>query len=186
MIKIFTKEDWVPPFADRLVFLLAPTIVVVVATLMSFAVVAFGPGIVVADLDVGLLFFLGMSSLGVYSPVLGGLGVEQQVRAAGRSACGGPDDQLRSVHGLVADGRGDAGRLVPDHRHRAGTTRPVVLRSASGGPGGVSSWPDWPRPAGCLSICPRPRTSSWPGYHTEYSGMKFGMFFVGEIRGDHA
>src|SRR5450759_1480894 len=69
MIKIFFKEDWVPPFADKVVFILAPTIVMI-TVLMSFAVVPFSPGLVVADLNIGLLFFLGMSSLGVYSIVL--------------------------------------------------------------------------------------------------------------------
>jgi len=71
MIKIFFKEDWVPPFADRPVFVVAPAIVVI-TTLMSFAVIPFAPGIVVANLNVGLLFFLAMTSLGVYSVVLGG------------------------------------------------------------------------------------------------------------------
>src|SRR5512143_3836778 len=64
MIKIFTKEDWVPPFADRGVFVLAPAIVVA-TVLMTFAVVPVAPGIGVVDLNVGLLFFLAMSSLGV-------------------------------------------------------------------------------------------------------------------------
>jgi NADH-quinone oxidoreductase subunit H len=41
-VKIFTKEDWIPPFADRAVFVIAPAIVVV-TVLMSFAVVPFGP-----------------------------------------------------------------------------------------------------------------------------------------------
>src|SRR5262249_23208082 len=44
MIKIFTKEDWVPPFADKAVFIIAPAIVVVTA-LLSFAVVPFAPGV---------------------------------------------------------------------------------------------------------------------------------------------
>jgi NADH-quinone oxidoreductase subunit H len=71
MIKIFTKEDWIPPFADRGVFVLAPAIVVV-TVLMSFAVLPIAPGVIVADLNIGLLFILGMSSLGVYSIVLAG------------------------------------------------------------------------------------------------------------------
>src|SRR3974377_963690 len=65
MIKLFMKEDWVPPFADKAVFVLAPAIVVA-PTLLSFAVIAFAPGFAVVDMNVGLLFFLGMSSLGVY------------------------------------------------------------------------------------------------------------------------
>src|SRR6187455_2034794 len=70
-IKLLTKEDWVPPFADRTVFVLAPTIIAI-ATLLAFAVVPIAPGIGVVDLNIGLLFFLAMSSLGVYSIVLGG------------------------------------------------------------------------------------------------------------------
>ena len=71
MIKIFTKEDWIPPFADKFVFVLAPTIVMFTA-LFSFAVVPFTPLIVIADLNIGLLFFLALSSMGVYSVILGG------------------------------------------------------------------------------------------------------------------
>src|SRR5262249_14944768 len=69
MIKILAKEDWIPPFADRPVFVIAPAIVVV-TTLLSYAVIPFAPGIVVADLNIGLLFFLAMSSMGAYSVVL--------------------------------------------------------------------------------------------------------------------
>src|SRR5262252_2487120 len=56
MIKIFFKEDWIPPFADRVPFVLAPA-VIVVTVLMSFAVLPVAPGIIVADLNIGLLFF---------------------------------------------------------------------------------------------------------------------------------
>src|SRR5690348_18161296 len=65
-IKLLTKEDWIPPFADRPVFVMAPA-VIVVTVLLSFAVVPVTPGIGVISLNVGLLFFLAMSSLGVYS-----------------------------------------------------------------------------------------------------------------------
>ena len=70
-IKIFMKEDWIPPFVDTPVFIVAPAIIFV-TVLMSFAVIPVAPGIVVSDLNIGLLFFLGMSSLGVYSVVLAG------------------------------------------------------------------------------------------------------------------
>ena len=62
MVKIFMKEDWIPPFADKILFVLTPAIVVMTA-LMSFAVLPIVPGFVVADIDIGILFFLGMSSL---------------------------------------------------------------------------------------------------------------------------
>jgi NADH-quinone oxidoreductase subunit H len=71
MIKIFMKEDWIPPFADKFVFVIAPAIIVA-TVLMTFAIVPISPWFVVADLNIGLLFFLAMSSLGVYSIVLAG------------------------------------------------------------------------------------------------------------------
>src|SRR5512147_3324617 len=55
MIKVLTKEDWVPPFADRPVFILAPAIIMV-TVLMSFVVIPFAPGIEVVDMNIGLLF----------------------------------------------------------------------------------------------------------------------------------
>src|SRR5574337_57101 len=70
-LKLFFKEDWIPPFADRPVFVIAPAIVFV-TVLLSFAVLPIAPGIIVSDLDIALLFFLGMSSLGVYSVLLAG------------------------------------------------------------------------------------------------------------------
>jgi NADH-quinone oxidoreductase subunit H len=71
VIKIFSKEDWIPPFADRFVFVLAPA-VIIFTVLMSFAIIPVAPSIAVSSLNIGLLFFLGMSSLGVYSVVLAG------------------------------------------------------------------------------------------------------------------
>ena len=71
MIKIFFKEDWIPPFADKPVFVIAPAIITI-TVLMSFAVLPIGPHIIVTQWNIGLLFFLAMSSLGVYSIVLAG------------------------------------------------------------------------------------------------------------------
>ncbi|MGH9377110.1 MAG: complex I subunit 1/NuoH family protein, partial [Terriglobia bacterium] len=70
-VKLFFKEDWIPPFADKAVFVLAPAIVMA-TVLMSFVVIPVMPGVVISDLNIGLLFVLGMSSLGVYSVVLAG------------------------------------------------------------------------------------------------------------------
>src|SRR5262252_5608498 len=62
-IKLIFKEDWIPPFADRPVFIIAPAIVAI-TVLMSFVVIPFAPGVLVADLNIGFLFFLAMSSMG--------------------------------------------------------------------------------------------------------------------------
>src|SRR6516165_11890757 len=72
MIKIFFKEDWMPAFVDRPVFLLAP-IVVMTTTLLVFVVIPVAPGWGVApSLNVGVLLFLALAGLGVYGAMLGG------------------------------------------------------------------------------------------------------------------
>ena len=71
MIKIFFKEDWIPPFADKGVFFIAPGILIA-TILLTFGVIPFTDRFFVLDSNIGLLFFLGNSSLGVYSIVLGG------------------------------------------------------------------------------------------------------------------
>src|SRR5512142_869759 len=49
MIKVFTKEDWIPPFADKAVFIIAPSLIIV-TVLMTFAVIPYSPAIAVTDL----------------------------------------------------------------------------------------------------------------------------------------
>ncbi|MGA2642713.1 MAG: NADH-quinone oxidoreductase subunit H, partial [Spirochaetia bacterium] len=71
MLKIFTKENWIAPFADKAIFVIAPGIIMI-TTLSSFAVIPLAPAILVSDLDIGLLFFLAMSSFAVYSVALAG------------------------------------------------------------------------------------------------------------------
>src|SRR5215510_15782634 len=56
-IKLFFKEDWIPPFSDKFVFVLAPAIVVM-TVLLSFVVIPVSPGFIVWDVNIGLLFFL--------------------------------------------------------------------------------------------------------------------------------
>ncbi|NTU64501.1 MAG: NADH-quinone oxidoreductase subunit H, partial [Chloroflexi bacterium] len=70
-IKAITKEDTTPNGADVTIFNASP-IVAGVAALLVYAVIPFGPSVGVVDLNIGLLFFLGMSSLGVYSVALAG------------------------------------------------------------------------------------------------------------------
>src|SRR5690606_27391265 len=71
VVKILMKEDWIPPLADKPVFVIAPAIVAV-TTLIAFAVVPFAPGLAIADMNLGLLFFLAVMSLSVYSVTFAG------------------------------------------------------------------------------------------------------------------
>ena len=179
VVKI-AKEDWIPPFADRPVFVIAPTIVVL-AGLMAFTVIPFTPTVVVVDLDIGLLFVLAMFSLSVYSVVLGGWSSRSKYALLG--GCGRrPAAQLRSLHGAVPDGGGHAGGLLQPARVVAAQKglwfcvpqfpRLVIFLIA-----GIAESHRLP-----LDI-PEAESELIAGYHTEYSGMKFGLFFVGEYRG---
>ena len=154
-----------------------------VTVLLSFAVIPFAPGVVVADLNVGLLFFLAMSSLGVYSVVLGRLVVEQQVLAARRPARRGADDQLRGLHGPVAHGRGDAGRLVQPAATSSRRSSGLWFSSRSSSGFVVFLIAGLAETRRMPFDLPEAESELVAGYHTEYSGMKFGMFFVGEYLG---
>ena len=63
MIKIFFKEDWIPPFADRTLYVLAPAIAMA-SLLLSFIIIPFTPNWGVANLHIGLLFFFAMAMAG--------------------------------------------------------------------------------------------------------------------------
>ncbi len=93
MIKIFTKEDWIPPFADKAVFVLAPGILVA-TTLMSFAMIAWAPRIVVANLNVGPAVRAGDVLVRRLQRGVGWLVIEQQVLAARWPASSRADARL--------------------------------------------------------------------------------------------
>lgn len=181
MIKIFFKEDWIPRFADKPVFVIAPTIVMI-AILMSFAVIPFTPQIGVVNLNIGLLFFLAMSSVGAYSIVLAGWSSDNKYSLLGavRGAA-----QMMSYE--VFMGLSLMGVVI-----MAGTfnMRDIVLAQQK-------IWYFIPQFAGFVIFfiagvaethrlpfdIPEAESELIAGYHSEYSGMKFGMFFVGEYLG---
>lgn len=178
MIKIFTKEDWVPPFADKAVFIVTPAIVVITA-LMSFAVVPISPNFVVADLNVGILFFLAMSSLAAYSVIIGGWASNNKFAFLG---------SLRAIAQLLSYevfmGLSLMGAVL-----LAGSFNLSDIVEAQ-----RDQWFVIPQFLGFLGFfmaglaeahrtpfdMPEAEAELVAGYHSEYSGMKFGMFFVGE------
>jgi NADH-quinone oxidoreductase subunit H len=181
MIKIFTKEDWIPPFADRTVFVLAPQIIVVV-TLAAFAVVPIAPGIGVVNLNVGLLFFLAMSSLGVYSLALAGWASNSKYSLLGgfRAAAQLLSYEVfmgLSLMGVVMlAGTFDLREIVQAQRDLWFIVPQfvgfVVFTIA-----GIAEMRRLP------FDLPEAETELVAGFHTEYSGFKFGLFFVGEYIG---
>ncbi len=181
MIKIFFKEDWIPPFADKAVFVGAPAIVVA-AALMSYAVLPVAPGVIVADLNIGLLFVLAMSSLGVYSVVLGGWSSNNKYALLGalRAAAqmlGYEVYMALSLMGVVLmAGSFDLAQIVEAQRH-VWFVIPQPLGFTLFLIAGVAETRRLP------FDLPEAESELVAGFHTEYSGMKFGMFFVGEYLG---
>jgi NADH-quinone oxidoreductase subunit H len=180
-LKLFFKEDWIPPFADKWVFIAAPAIVVG-SVLMSFVIIPFAPNIVVADLNIGILFFLAMSSLGVYSIVLGGWASNNKYALLG--ALRGASQMIAyevfmglSLMGVVMlSGSFNLGEIVNAQKNLWFiVTQPVgfvVFLIA-----GIAETHRLP-----FDI-PEAESELIAGYHAEYSGMKFGMFFIGEYLG---
>jgi NADH-quinone oxidoreductase subunit H len=180
-VKLFLKEDWIPPFADKPVFVLAPAIIVA-TSLLSFAVVPFAPGFVVADLDIGLLFLLAMSSLGVYSVVLAGWSSNNKY-----SLLGGIRASAQMLSYEVFMGLALVGVVII-----SGSFRLTDIVEAQ-----RKIWfviPQFPGfvlflIAGIAEARRLPfdlaeaESELIAGFHSEYSSMKFGMFFVGEYIG---
>ncbi len=181
MIKIFAKEDWVPPFADKVVFVLAPA-TIIVTVLMTFTVIPFAPGIYVARLDIGLLFFLAMSSMGVYSVALAGWSSDNKysllggLRAAAQMLSYEVFMGLSLLGVVMLVGSFDLVRIVEAQR-RVWFFIPQFLGFVIFLIAGVAETHRLP------FDLPEAESELVAGYHAEYSGMKFGMFFVGEYLG---
>jgi NADH-quinone oxidoreductase subunit H len=181
MIKIFFKEDWVPPFADKAVFIMAPGILIA-TILLTFAVIPFADSFVVLDSNIGLLFFLGNSSLGVYSIVLGGWASNNKYSLLGSIRASAQMLTYEVFMGLSLVGV----VMMAD----SFSLRDIVEAQRGG-------WFVIPQFVGFVIffIAGIAETHRTPfdipeadgelvaGYHSEYSGMKFGMFFVGEYLG---
>jgi NADH-quinone oxidoreductase subunit H len=181
MIKIFFKEDWIPPFADRPVFVVAPAIVVA-ATLASYAVIPFAPGIGVSDLNIGLLFFLAMASLSVYGIVLGGWSSQSKYALLGSMRA---TAQLLSYEvfmglslmGVVMMAGSFNLRAIVEAQRGMWFCIPQLLGLVIFFIAGLAETHRLP------FDLPEAESELVDGYHTEYSGLKFGMFFVGEYLG---
>ncbi len=181
MIKIFFKEDWIPPFADKAVFVGAPA-VIVIAVLLSFAVLPIAPGIIVGDLNVGLLFVLAMSSLGVYSVVLAGWSSANKyallggLRAAAQMLSYEVFMGLSLMGVVLLAGSFDLSVIVEAQRH-LWFVIPQFLGFVLFLIAGTAETRRLP------FDLPEAESELIAGFHAEYSGMKFGMFFVGEYLG---
>lgn len=181
LIKILTKHDWIPPFADPVVFVIAP-LIVAATVLLSFAVIPFTPEFVLADLNIGLLFILAMSSLAVYSVVLAGWASNNKY-----AMLGGMRAAAQTISYEVFMGISLMGVVI-----LSGSFNLLQIVEAQQG-----MWFVVPQFAGFVIFTiaglaeahrlpfdlPEAETELTAGFHTEYSGMKFALFFLGEYLG---
>ena len=180
-IKLFFKEDWIPPFADKFVFVIAPAIVAI-TVLMSFVIVPFAPGIIVSDLNVGILFFLAMSSMGAYSIILGGWASNNKYALLG--AMRGAAQMISyevfmglSLMGVVLMAGSFSLQTIVEAQKGMWFVVPQFVGFIIFFIAGIAETHRLP-----FDI-PEAESELIAGFHSEYSGMKFGLFFVGEYIG---
>ncbi|MGA7982641.1 MAG: NADH-quinone oxidoreductase subunit NuoH [Chromatiaceae bacterium] len=182
VIKLMMKEDWIPPMADRPVFVIAPALAMATA-LAAFAVIPITPSIGIVDnLDIGLLFFLAMAALTVYGVAMGGWASNSKYSLLGgvRSAAQMISYEIfmgLSLMGVVIlAGSFDLRQIVLAQQGLwyAVPQLPGMVLFFIAGVAGIHRLP---------FDLPEAENELVAGYHTEYSSMKFGMFFVGEYVG---
>ncbi len=178
VIKLLIKEDITPTGADRVAYLLAPFLTVM-AALLVWAVMPFAPGVIGVDLNIGVFYFLAISSVSVVSLLLAGWGSNNKYALLGA---------FRSVAQLVSyEVPMILALLVPILLARSMSTVSIVEAQT------IPYLLVAPLAALIFFISSLAETGRTPfdlleaeseivaGFHVEYGGMKFGMFFLAEF-----
>jgi len=187
VIKMLAKEDTMPRAADRFVFLLAPA-VVATTTLLIFAVVPFGDSLtllgrpipmVVSDFNVSLLYVFALLSIGVYGIALGGWASNSKYSLLGgiRGAAQMISYELPLVLSLVPVVMLAGSFSLVDIINAQARYPFILVQPVSFILFFVSAAAEIKRIPFDL---PEAENELVAGYHTEYSGMRFGLFFLGE------
>ena len=180
-LKLLTKEDFIPEKADRWIFFFAPYIAVV-AAFVVFSVVPFGPDwAVITDINIGLLFVIGVSSVGVLALILAGWSSNSKY-----ALLGGLRSSAQMVSYEVSMGLALIGGLM---FARTLSLSGIVVAQASD-----SIWYIFYQPVGFLIFLvsgiaennrapfdlPEAESELVAGFHTEYSGFRWSLFFMAE------
>ncbi|WP_163559209.1 NADH-quinone oxidoreductase subunit NuoH [Halomonas sp. NO4] len=181
MIKVLFKEDWIPPFADRALFVLAP-VIAMASLLLSFLIIPWTPTWGVADWHIGLLFFFAMAGINVYAVLLGGWssGNKYALLGAMRATAQTLSYEVfmgLSLMGVVALAGSFNLRDIVAAQQGLWFIVPQFLGFCTFLIAGVAVTHRHPFDQ------PEAEQELADGYHIEYSGMKFGMFYVGEYLG---
>jgi NADH-quinone oxidoreductase subunit H len=194
VVKLIMKEDIVPRQANRFIHDLAPIISITVA-LSTFAIIPFGNYIelfgrqiklIIADVDIGILYLLALTSIGVYGISLAGWSSNNKY-----SLLGGLRSSAQLISYELSMGLSLIGVLMI-----SGTLQldQIVLQQTGYWFGVIPKWNVIPQFFGFITfmIAAFAETNRLPfdlpeaepelvgGYHTEYTGMKFGLFFLAE------
>jgi NADH-quinone oxidoreductase subunit H len=180
-LKLFLKETILPSSANRILFIIAPMITFVTA-LVAWAVVPFGDGVVIADINVGILYLFAISSLGVYGVIIAGWASNSKYAFLGA---------LRSAAQMVSYEVSIGFVLVTVLLCTGSLNLTQVVLAQKGWFFNwfwlpllpmfviffVSSLAETNRTPFDL---PMSEAELVAGFHTEYSAMTFGLFFLGE------
>lgn len=194
IVKLFFKEDIVPNDANKFVHSLAPIISIIVA-FSTFAVIPFGDTInifgteiklLIADVNVGVLYLLALASIGVYGITLSGWASNNKY-----SLLGGLRSSAQMISYELSMGLSIVGVLMV-----AGSFQLDEIVQKQGGLilGFIPTWNIFLQPIGFVTFLvsafaetnrlpfdlPEAEPELIGGYHTEYTGMKFGLFFLAE------
>jgi NADH-quinone oxidoreductase subunit H len=178
VIKLIIKEDTIPAGADKIVFNLAP-VIALVAVLLIWAVVPFAPTLVGADINVGVLYIVAVGGIGTVAIIMAGWASNNKFALLGafRTVAQVVSYEIPLVIALLV---------------------PVLLARTMSVQGIVANQDIWyivtaPVAAAILLISGIAEIGRTPfdlleaeseivaGFHIEYSGMKFGLFYAGEL-----
>jgi NADH-quinone oxidoreductase subunit H len=195
VLKMFMKEDVVPIYADRLLHTLAPFILLV-PSMAAFAVIPFGSTLplfgrevplVVADVNIGILYVFALASVGVYGLVLAGWASNNKF-----ALMGGIRSSAQVISYELSMGLAAIATLMAAGSLRL--TRVVEYQANGTFLGVLPLWNCFTQPLGCIIFIiaafaetnrvpfdlPEAEAELVAGYHTEYSGFRFGAFFMAE------
>lgn len=180
-VKMLAKEDWIPPFSDKFTFVAAPMILPIVM-LLSLGVIPFAPGIGVMDLNIGLLWVFAMAGLASYSTMLGGLASNNKFSLLGALRGAGQMISYEvfmgiSILGIVILSDSFSLREIVEAQEDGWFVFPQFFGFIVFMVAGIAESHRWP------FDLPEGESEIISGYNTEYSGMKFGLFMIGEYIG---
>ncbi len=180
-IKLFFKEDIIPSSADKPIFYIAP-VIGVIAALSSLAVIPLWKNFSIANLNIGILYILALSSVGSFSVILAGWSSNSKY-----SFLGGLRSSAQVISYEIAMGLSLVGVMMLS---RSANLHDIVKAQSE-------HWFIWSQPVAFFVFLmaaiaetnrapfdlPEAETELVAGYATEYSGMRFGLFFMAEYAG---